>query len=242
MLKKKLCIVSTVLFLLLAVSAIAQENRSLSLAFTFYADGSIEASNIWVRYGSPDLRNAVENSDYKIVLSFKDKSTMDQFYDVIFLMAAETEQGPETLQSPYTFLNSEFAYKDNPDKIEVYHNGSLAYQKSIDSICNNDKACNNDETSISCPSDCSKSIKDGWCDVISDGICDQDCEETSDIDCSCGNNVCDGNEDPGICPDDCTAEEEISTDAPKFIFLLSAIIIIALCVIGFFIYKKTKRD
>ena len=240
--KRRLCIACTALFLLFAVSAAAQQERSLSIVFTFYANGSIEASDIWVRYGSPDLRNVVESSDYKLILSFKDKSDIGQFYDIIFLMAAETEQGPETLQSPYTFLNAEFAYKDNPDKIEVYHNGSLAYQKSIDSICNNDKACNNDETSISCPSDCSKSIKDGWCDDISDGICDPDCEETSDIDCSCGNNACDGNEDPELCPDDCAAEEEISTDAPKFMFLLATIIIIALCIIGFLIYKKAKRD
>ena len=240
MTKKRFLAVIT--FFLLSISlAFAQEDRSLSIAFTFYMNGSVEASDIWVRYGSPDLRNVAENSDYKIAIKFKDGSSIEQFYDVIFLMAAETEGGPETFQTPYTLLNAEFSYRENPDKIEVYHDNDLIYQKSLENLCNNDLLCNNDEISISCSNDCSKSVADGWCDAIQDGLCDPDCELTADVDCSCGNNVCDANENPEKCPADCSAKEEISTDAPKFFYLIMFIVIIAILgIAGFFAYKKLR--
>lgn len=241
MAEKRLLAVFAVLFALFAASVLAQEERSLSLTLAFYMNGSVEASDIWVRYGSPDLRNVAESSDYKIVLKFKDGSLIEQFYEVIFLMAAETEEGPETFQTPYTLLNAEFAYRDNTDKIEVYQDNKLIYQKDLESLCNNDILCNNEETSISCPNDCSKSVKDGWCDPIQDGICDPDCEETADVDCSCGNKVCDSNENPETCQADCSAKEEISTDAPKFFYLIISIVVIAILgIAGFFAYKKLK--
>ena len=208
-------------FFLLSISpAFAQEERSLSVTFTFYANSSVEASDIWVRYGSPDLRNVAESSDYKIAIKFKDGTSIEQFYDVIFLMAAETEEGPETFQVPYTLLNAEFAYKDNPDKIEVYHNSKMVYQKSLENLCNNDNICNNNETSISCSYDCSKSVKDGWCDTLQDGMCDPDCEETSDIDCS--------------------AREEIPTGKSKSFFsIILAVFVVG--IIGVYIYKKKRK-
>lgn len=217
---KKRFLASLALVLLFAALAAAQQERTISFTFTFYLNGSVEASDVWVRYGVPDLRNAVEGSDYKIVLSFKDKTDIGQFYDVIFLMATETEEVHETFQAPYTLLNAEFAYKENPDKIEVYHKGKLMYQKSLEMLCNNDNVCNNNETSISCPSDCQKSIKDGWCDSLQDGICDPDCQIEADI--------------------DCTAKEEDSTNKLKVFFPVILIIVI-LGFIGFFVYKKKEK-
>ena len=212
---------SLALVLLFAALADAQQERAISFTFTFYLNGSVEASDVWVRYGAPDLRNAVEDSDYKIVLSFKDKTAIGQFYDVIFLMAAETEEGPEAFQAPYTLLNAEFAYKENPDKIEVYHGGKLMYQKRLEILCNNDNACNNNETSISCSSDCSKSIKDGWCDSLQDSICDPDCQIEADT--------------------DCTAKEKDSAKTLK-VFFPAILIIVILGIIGFFVYKKKDME
>lgn len=230
-------------FLLLTALAIAQEEKAVSFSFTFHSDDSVEIDDVWVREGVPDLRNIVNSSDYKIVVSFKDQTSIEQFYEVVFLVAAQTEEGSSAFETQSTFLNAEFAYKENPGKVQIYHGSKLIFEKNLEFLCNNDNSCNNEETSISCSSDCSKSVEDGWCDSIADGVCDPDCQVYADIDCSCGNNVCDSNENAENCADDCYAEEEISTDAPKFLFLsVLIVVLIILGIGGYFLYKKYRKQ
>ena len=241
---KKRVLLALVIAVFFSAFAFAQEQRSIAFTFTFHKNGSVEASDIWARYGAPDLRNVADESDYKIVLSFKDGSKIEQFYNVVFLIAAETETGSDLFEAPYTLLNAEFEYKDDIDKVEIYRKNEIIFQQDLEFLCNSDNLCNNKETSISCPSDCQKSIKDGWCDSLQDNICDPDCQIEADIDCSCGNNICDTNENAENCRADCFKPEHVSEDAPKFLAL--AIIAIIILLAGLFaayrIYKRKKNE
>lgn len=76
----------------------------------------------------------------------------------------------------------------------------------IDVVCNQNKQCETDklENYQNCPEDCSSGSQDGICDLIRDSICDPDCDKGADIDCKCGNGVCEDFENQNICSKDCT--------------------------------------
>jgi len=75
----------------------------------------------------------------------------------------------------------------------------------INVICNQNKQCEADklENYQSCPDDCPSGSQDGICDLVRDGKCDPDCYEEADIDCKCGNSVCENFENEKLCPKDC---------------------------------------
>jgi hypothetical protein len=89
-------------------------------------------------------------------------------------------------------------------RIELYHSDKLIFKYKID-LCNKNSICEIEkhENYLSCPEDCPSGSKDGYCDKILDGRCDADCLEEMDIDCTCGNKLCDERENEKLCPKDC---------------------------------------
>ncbi|MEK6936459.1 MAG: hypothetical protein AABW58_00130 [Nanoarchaeota archaeon] len=83
-----------------------------------------------------------------------------------------------------------------------------------------------------------------------DGICDFGEDALScQLDCSCGDNVCDSSESSSSCSKDCEEEQEEDKEAPaeeqeedkeekSFGFLWFILIVIILGILGFLVYKK----
>ena len=211
--------------------------RSAALDFAIYANDSVEIKRIFVKDGAPDLRNVIQESDYKFVAHYENKSII-QKYPVIFMSTAHGVPF-----SPFVFVNTEFYYDESLKKIEVYRKDNLLFSEDIN-LCNKDNICNNGENTVSCPSDCKTGSADGWCDGAADRICDPDCQTDADIDCSCGNNICDPNENDKNCPKDCLKSKPISKDAPKFLALtivLVLFVIAGIAALGYWLYKRKKK-
>ena len=85
--------------------------------------------------------------------------------------------------------------------------GSYCYYQSTGGFCG-DQICNSQESFNSCPSDCeacteaSGCTSASECESIGAFWCDGACKSTA-LECSCGNNTCDANENESICPADC---------------------------------------
>jgi hypothetical protein len=47
--------------------------------------------------------------------------------------------------------------------------------------------------------------QEGYCSILKDGFCDRNCP--GDLDCKCGNTVCEGHESAETCPQDCHSNQ-----------------------------------
>lgn len=149
-------------------------------------------------------------------------------------------------------------YIEKTRTIEIFKQGddesSFIITKQVD-FCNhnqkcepckeNNGLCENFETSLTCPDDCSTGISDSYCDIAEDSICDPDCNN-QDKDCS----ACDDPDFENICYYDnaeyrcmydyngvyCKDNEECSTD--DYITIADN----ACCIKGYCIADITKKE
>lgn len=113
-------------------------------------------------------------------------------------------------------------------------------------ICNNDGSCAGFENNYFCPSDCPANSKDNYCNAERNAVCDIDCGSL-DIDCTCGNSVCDQNEKyyRGSCPKDCNetiiprSSNQDSGSSNQFATI--GVFLLAIAVIGGLYYLLTKK-
>jgi hypothetical protein len=138
----------------------------------------------------------------------------------------------------------------NPGKFliaptRVYVDGDLILSNpfQLDITCNQNSICeqNLGENYFTCIQDCKSGSADGVCDAIRDGICDPDCNISSDLDCSCGNGICESFENTNTCPKDCKLPSFSGTGTNPMPYIVGFIIIIILCLAICFLWYKNKK-
>jgi len=98
-------------------------------------------------------------------------------------------------------------YSEKADKFRIKKGTRTLYSGVVD-FCNDNKQCeaSRGENYLVC-GDCGSGSEDDICDEVYDEICDPDCKsqgrEDKDVDCTCGNGVCDPREDGFYCAEDC---------------------------------------
>lgn len=125
--------------------------------------------------------------------------------------------------------------------------------------CIPDDKCDIDkyENYITCPEDCSPSIKENICNPIKDGTCDPDCLRSADPDCTICNKdgACesDEGEDYQNCPQDCpkpelrekveekALPEEIKVPS-EVLWVIIGAIIAAIVTLGLMYVVRTKKQ
>ena len=111
--------------------------------------------------------------------------------------------------------NKSVEYKIKPNTIGEYNTGAtvgifngneiLSNDLTIIVSCNGNNKCEPElsENYQNCQIDCPSGSKDNLCDLIKDGRCDPDCTREADIDCKCGDGVCEKFENNDTCSIDC---------------------------------------
>jgi len=174
----------------------------------------------------------VPGTDYAIKLLDKDdKLSVEKSFGIRFILFGEP---PRILDDE--IINIKLPYIESVNKVTLEHNNKIIFTKVI-SVCDNDNSCEDPENYLICTNDCPSGSRDNYCDKVLDGICDPDCAKEVDIDCTCGNNICDLKENTENCPKDCKPKNEMIT------LLLILLIVIALLLIFYrrFCIKKKKR-
>jgi hypothetical protein len=117
-------------------------------------------------------------------------------------------------------LTIKIPYDPNMKFLEVRKGDKLLLSKEI-SLCNNNGICETDfENFLSCPQDCPLDKNDSYCLKEADGICDKDCFE-------------------GVDPD-CWVDDRLSgQDGHIVLFLLAALIILAL---GIWLIQRRRNS
>lgn len=120
---------------------------------------------------------------------------------------------------------------------KVYVDGNLVTSNSlqVEVICNQNNICepNFGENYNTCPEDCRSGSGDGICDLVRDGRCDPDCTSKGDLDCACGNNICEKFENKIICPADCKKS--------LWQYPVLGLVIIIGCFLAVYGYKRFKK-
>jgi len=149
-------------------------------------------------------------------------------------------------------------------EVEVTKLMGLSFEEGI---CGDGK-CILGENYKTCSQDCPSGSSDFYCDGVLDGRCDPDCEPDDDLDCRCGDGVCEEKETPENCCLDCGCpvgmkclenkcieeakvlkeiEEEKETPAVelaaakrKLYYLLGGIVILLAIGVGIYFYWRKK--
>ncbi len=128
----------------------------------------------------------------------------------------------------------------------VYANGDLTLSNSlqVEITCNQNNICepNLGENYNTCSVDCKSGSNDGICDGVRDGICDPDCSFSSDLDCACGNGICESFENSNTCPKDCKiASVAGRPDMALYVGIVIVVIIVAAASYFLKCGKKKKK-
>ena len=209
----KLLLTILIIFVVLPTSVIAVENVII-LRLDVYRNDTLNLLDIYVDEGVESLELFNDALDYKIEFKSSDD---DVIYSKYFQSSFEIIFDPLPGESPPyngSILLDSFSvvlklkYFNNISRVNIYHIDKKIFSKEI-IFCNNNNECeqNLNENLLSCPSDCKSGSSDNYCDAILDGVCDIDCVEQGriekDIDCTCGNDICDVRENQKTCSLDC---------------------------------------
>ncbi len=211
--KSKLLLTTGIIFLLLPISVVALENIII-LRLEISQNDTVNLLDLYVDEGIESIELSDDILDYKIeIKSSNGKVILTKYFQPPFeviLDALPGESAPNggSILLEKVLITLKLKYSDDIDIINVYHFDKLIFSKEI-ILCNNNNKCepNISENLLSCPSDCKSGSSDDYCDATLDGICDQDCvnqgRSEKDIDCTCGNDICDERETVKTCYEDC---------------------------------------
>lgn len=212
---KIIVIVSVLLLMLATVAYGLQEVLVLNLEFS--KDGSVRIIDFSLADGEESFELS-EAGDYRIeVLSKDNKVLYVKYFTPQFEIHTSTPLEGQNLPELITFLLEKrnvvlkLPYFEDGKTVRLFYKNRVVLEQEI-VFCNNNGVCepSGKENLLSCPSDCKSGSTDNYCDGIFDGICDQDCKnqgrEEKDVDCTCGNNICDQRETQEVCPQDCKIE------------------------------------
>lgn len=201
-------VLATVIFLLAIESIYTESEAVFDVNFSVFRDNKAELNNFNVIEGTALLED--QPGDYKlIILSSSGEVLYKTYFNVQFethediIVDGKRQSKDRKLDKVEIHVRVPFDEKAN--RLEVYHKDREILSKKIE-LCNSDKVCNISglENYFNCPFDCHSGSNDGHCDRVLDGICDNDCiVKELDIDCTCGNKVCDERENIKVCKVDC---------------------------------------
>jgi hypothetical protein len=224
---------------------------------------NVKQNNLDVGYnylsdGQQEMRLMAGN-DYNLIVMKNNTETFNISFNVHSTVF--TSKGERALDNSL-FITS-IPYLED-EQITLTYKGIVIFNKSTnDFVCNNDNKCDTFENNNLCSNDCPSGGKDGLCDMKVDDICDPDCSSEDDVDCTCGNGVCDGLElrYPKYCQKDCEGinatdylslyafddsdvsytDEKDGFNRNMLIFIVIALITIVIIVCLVFYSLKNKR-
>ena len=193
-------IISVITFLL--IIPLIHANTVLYLQLEVFKNDTVILKNLEVMVGRTSYHS---EGNYKVQLLDDDKNIIsEKSLDINFQIMTDPPQ--EINSSP---VSMRFDYDPSIRYLKVFRNETEIFFKDINT-CNNNTICEDLESYLSCPSDCSLNSIDGICIKDKDGICDPDCSEGADPDCVsavCGDGICQESETYKSCPDDCEKPE-----------------------------------
>lgn len=169
-----------ILVILLFLSAAAQsesaEGKVYKAKLAVDNDAAVTLADLRVAEEGITDDSGVDKTDPHVfkaeVLSKSRKTLSELYFKPSFVVFTDP---PTVLDRAYYVLRA--PYSEDAEYLKVYFQGKEKLSVDLkDSVCNNDKTCNNYESHYSCPNDCDICSKDNVCASSSnDGCCDTDC-------------------------------------------------------------------
>ncbi len=240
--KKELTIIMVLGLLFLTPTIFALENVLIA-DFTLHKNDTVELLGINTAVGTESLEVSDELLDYKVELLSGNDVLYTKYFEPSFKLIVDGFTNTDEIVLDKIQLTLKLKYFDEADKINIYHLDKLIFSQDI-SMCNNNNKCEPDfgENLISCQFDCASGSRDNYCDGVLDGICDLDCSNQKrpwkDIDCTCGNNICDERENEDSCSLDCSSKPAAPSD--NTFFYIIAVLIVAVIIIVFLFKMRHK--
>jgi hypothetical protein len=180
--------------------------RIIEILLRILPDFSVVEEQIILSHGKPTRHYRWEGDFELMVYGKGEKVFWKQSLGVPF-----DYNGPVYLGVDYSEVKEEsfslsyrIPYEPGMENLVLLYKGREIFSKPLN-FCNQDEKCDTTETYHTCPQDCPLNRPDKICIDRNEGICDPDCLEGVDPDCkgTCGNHVCNANEDFSTCAEDC---------------------------------------
>ncbi len=208
---KKLILIFVIMLISLQTAYALQEIVVLNI--DVYREGKVEIVDYSVGEGTESLELVEQERSFKIeILSKNNEILYSKYFEAAFDIHLDILPGQPPAEGIIPTEKKGMVLKipffEEIKLIKFYYKRKLILQEQL-KFCNNNGVCeaNNKENLLSCPNDCESGTEDNYCDAVLDGKCDQDCVNQGrmekDIDCTCGNNVCDERENEKTCREDC---------------------------------------
>jgi len=192
--------------LLLCSIAIAQTGLVYEVSITIDKQDNAVLEEINVRSGQDSERG--DAGDYNLeFLTEGGEVVWSRFYDVSFWLSSN-----RPIPIDESGIGDSIPYQPSASHLRLSHLGKVILDEDISYLqCDNNSVCGEHENAAFCLSDCPRGGSDEYCAPEefdeNDGVCDPDCSSYTDLDCTCGNGVCDPQvrygENYPTCPADC---------------------------------------